>query len=363
MFFIFKYLLVFNLLCITSCFFFPKIYKPKTRLHVSDEKIYIEKNFKNVIRKEIYKNPEYDDLLSILFNLEKTFIDINKLLRCVSINNLEGTSNKINIQNEEQKKLDLISNRIFTNSLCASGKIDKFISEEEDNICSCSSIIDSKSINQKYYAVFDPLDGSSNIDNGLPTGSIFGIYKKNYDGDILQKGSNLVLAGYCLYSASTQLVITLGIENFLFMYDDKYNQFILTKKNIRIPNFGSIYSFNFGNMADWNLPVKKFINESLDSGNKFSSRYIGALVADTHNILFNGGIFGYPSTSKNPNGKLRLLYEAIPIAHIIENFGGMATNGTHRILNIKPDDIHQRTPLFFGSPNLISSLTNCFEII
>lgn len=322
--------------------------------------VYDKKNFKYIMRREIYKNPEYEDLFPILLSLEKSFKDINKLLRCVSINNLEGLSNKINIQNEEQKKLDIISNTIITNSLCATGKLDEFISEEEEKICSCSKII-SNDLGKKYYAVFDPLDGSSNIDFGLPTGSIFGIYKKNYNNDILQKGSNLVLAGYCLYSASTQLLISFNYENFLFMFDDKYNEFILIKKNIKIPDDGSIYSFNFGNTNEWNQNIQNFINDSLNESTKVNSRYMGALVADTHNIIFNGGLFGYPSTLKNRNGKLRLMYEAAPIAYIIENLGGLATNGTHRILDIKPNNIHQRTQLFLGSYKQVLKLKNYLE--
>ncbi len=347
---IFRYLLFFYFFCKIYCYSpFTKVSLiHNTKLFMNYNEAYNKKNFKYIIRRETYKNPQYDDILPILLNLENSFININKLLRCVSINDLEGINNKINIQNEEQKKLDLISNSIISNSLCVTGQIDQYISEEEEKICSCSNII-SDSFDKKYYAVFDPLDGSSNIDSGLPTGSIFGIYKKNYNNDVLQKGSNIVMAGYCLYSASTQLLLSLNNENYLFMFDDKYNEFILIKKNIRIPNNGSIYSFNFGNMNEWELNIQNFIKDSFNESSKITNRYMGALVADTHNIIFNGGLFGYPSTLKNKNGKLRLMYEAVPIAYIIENLGGMATNGTHRILDIKPNNIHQRTQLFLGS--------------
>ena len=357
---LFQYLYFFFIIPLKNCksnFFtihnFRSKYKSELSMRYNE---YNNINFKNIMRKEIYKNPEFDDLLPVLFNIEKACIDINKLLRCVSINNLEGLHNNINIHGEDQKKIDNISNRIMKNALCSTGKIDLIASEEEDKVCSCSKIMDNFYYTQNYFAVFDPLDGSSNIDSGLPTGTIFGIYKKKYFNNILQKGSQLVAAGYCLYSASTQLVISFNYQNFVFMFDDIHNEFILIKNNIKIPESGSVYSFNYANEEEWSSDIKNFIKDSKNNSKKISGRYIGALVADIHNIIHNGGIFGYPGTSKNPNGKLRLLYEAIPLAYIIENAGGMATNGTHRILDILPKHIHQRTPLFIGSPNEILTL-------
>ena len=328
----------------------------RTRLYMENS----DKYFKNIIRKEIYKNPEYEDLLPVLYGIENACSDINKLLRKVTINELDGSQqNKINIQNETQQKIDFISNRIMKTKLCSTGKIDYIISEEENNICNCSELLQNKDfiINEKYFAVFDPLDGSSNIDTGLPTGTIFGIFKKSFDNKILLKGSSLILAGYCLYSASTQLLISFEYGNFLFMYDDHLNQFILIKKDIKIPISGPLYSFNDANKYADN--IKDFLIE-LKKSDKKSARYMGALVADTHNILFNGGIFGYPPLINKPNGKLRLYYEAIPISFIIEKAGGIATNGTDRILDIEPTNIHQRTPLFFGSVKQMNILEKYF---
>lgn len=322
----------------------------KNRLLMYDN----DKSFRNIIRREIYKNPEYEELLPVLYNIETACADINRLLRKVSINELDKSNHQINAQDEVQQKLDFISNRIMKTQLCTTGQIDYIISEEENNICNCSEVLGNKNSlnNKKYFAVFDPLDGSSNINTGLPTGTIFGVFKKSYNNK-LPKGSSLIFAGYCLYSASTQLMLSFNYDNFLFMYDDTYNQFILTKKNIKIPKSGILYSFNDAN--EYNENIKNYLLELKKSGKK-SARYMGALVADTHNILFNGGIFGYPSILKKPNGKLRLYYEAIPIAFIIEKAGGMATNGTHNILDIEPTNIHQRTPLFFGSIKQINAL-------
>uniref|UniRef100_A0A7S4N4E6 Fructose-1,6-bisphosphatase, cytosolic n=1 Tax=Odontella aurita TaxID=265563 RepID=A0A7S4N4E6_9STRA len=219
-----------------------------------------------------------------------------------------------------------------------------------------------------YVAVFDPLDGSKNIDASLPVGTIFGIYKKEAFQDevtpetFLQRGSDsLVAAGYCLYSATTVLVLTLGSGVDGFTLDPDKSSFLHTHEDIRIPPSGPIYSFNEANFHDFSYPVRRYLNAlkegSSSVGKRSNARYVGALVADVHNVLINGGIYGYPSTRANANGKLRLLYESNPMAMIVEQAGGAASTGNAgRILDVKPTDIHQRVPTFLGS------VENVFEL-
>lgn len=328
---------------------------------INSLKIVPDKTFKQFIQKEAWENTEINDLYPVLYSIESACADINRLIRRVSINNLIGLQNKINIQGEEQKKLDLISNEIMKNAICCSGKVCCIVSEEDENICRCSEITGNIAFNGEYFVVFDPLDGSSNIDCGLPTGTIFGIYKKPKfkigitDNVFTQKGANLILAGYCLYSASTNLVLCYNNKINMFMYDDSLNQFILTDIDIKIPKKGKIISFNEANYNSWNENIKTYIS-NIKNKKGYTSRYMGALVADTHNILINGGIFGYPSSDSALDGKLRLVYEANPLSYIIETAGGKAINGSSRILNLPVNKIHQRTQLFYGSYDEVSLL-------
>lgn len=209
-----------------------------------------------------------------------------------------------------------------------------------------------------------------NIDSSLPVGSIFGIYK-NQPGSVidestfLQDGKALVAAGYCLFSATTVLVLTHGKGVNGFTLDPDSGKFLHTLKDIRIPRKGNIFSFNEANFRGFDEPVQKYLNilkEGTSKGDrKMTARYVGALVADVHNILINGGIYGYPSTRSNPNGKLRLLYECAPMAMIMEQAGGAASDGHKRILDIKPNEIHARTPLFIGSVENIFELDQFYE--
>lgn len=214
-------------------------------------------------------------------------------------------------------------------------------------------------------AVFDPIDGSKNIDASLPVGSIFGIYKAPAGQDIttrsfLQDGHSLVAAGYCLYSATTILVLTLGSGVDGFTLDPDVGKFLHTHPDLRIPSAGPIYSFNEANFNDFEEPVRRYLTAlkqgSSSVGVRSNARYVGALVADVHNILINGGIYGYPATRKAPQGKLRLLYECAPMAMILEQAGGAGSTGRGRILDVQPKEIHQRVPAFLGS------LENVFEI-
>ena len=328
------------------------------------------KTFKRFMQIELWRTPELEALYPVLCSIEVACRDINRLMRRISTDNLDGLHGNINVQGEDQKKLDVIANRIMKNALCCSGKISIVASEEDDKPCLCSAVTDNSAFSAgEFAAVFDPLDGSSNIDSGLPTGTIFGIYQNPKYGPkdplttTTQKGSELIVAGYCLYSAACHIVITLRTGLHIFTLDDVTGEFYLTRSNVRIPRSGPIYAFNDANAATWDPAVTYFLSD-LKSKNILSrkctknpsARYMGALVADVHNILLNGGIFGYPGSKKKPEGKLRLLYEANPIALMIEEAGGMASNGFGRVLDMSVKDVHQRTPLFVGSIEEVSEL-------
>jgi len=330
------------------------------------------KTFNRFMQIELWRTPELEALYPILCSIEVACRDINRLMRRISTDNLDGLHGNINVQGEDQKKLDVIANRIMKNALCCSGKISIVASEEDERPCLCSAVTDNSNSafsNGEFAAVFDPLDGSSNIDSGLPTGTIFGIYQNPKYGPrdplttTTQKGSELIVAGYCLYSAACHIVITLRTGLHIFTLDDVTGEFYLTRSNVRIPRSGPIYSFNDANAATWDPAVNYFLSDlktksirNKSCSKNPSARYMGALVADVHNILINGGIFGYPGSKIKPEGKLRLLYEANPIAMMIEEAGGMASNGFGRILDMPVKDVHQRTPLFVGSVDEVSEL-------
>jgi fructose-1,6-bisphosphatase I len=232
--------------------------------------------------------------------------------------------------------------------------------------------------------VFDPLDGSSNVDAGIPTGTIIGIYEhdescavdKNCVGEecteqeaqclanTLQPGTNLVAAAYCLYSSSTFLVLTLGSGTYGFTLDENIGEFVLSHPNIKIPETSSIMSFNEANTHMWDEPLQKVVSGwkkgSGKSGKKFSSRYIGSMVGDVHRTLLYGGVFGYPADTKNKNGKLRLLYEGAPMSFIMEQAGGLSSTGRTRVMEIVPEVVHQRVPIVMGSKNDIQEIIDAY---
>ena len=264
-----------------------------------------------------------------------------------------GESSSKNIFGEVQQKLDLFSHNTMISVLDHIGKLCGMASEESDNLIR----IPTKHPSGKYLAVFDPLDGSSNIDVNISIGTIFGIYRKLDDKtegcneeDFLQPGKELVSAGYIIYGSSTMFVYSTGCGVNGFTLDPGLGEFILSHPNIKIPECGSIYSVNEAYRNTWDSVIRNFISHIRKNKNRrYRSRYIGALVPDFHRNLLKGGIFMYPGDSVNPEGKLRLLYEANPMAFIVDQAGGKATNGKNDILDIKLNSIHQRTPLFIGS--------------
>jgi fructose-1,6-bisphosphatase I len=237
---------------------------------------------------------------------------------------------------------------------------------------------------EKYVAVFDPLDGSSNVDAGIPTGTIIGIYEHDEScaidpeciGDdcteqeaqclanTLQPGTNLVAAAYCLYSSSTFLALTLGNGVYIFTLDQTLGEFVLSKPQVRIPEDCKIYSMNEANLEKWDAPLQKVVKGwragTGKSGERFSSRYIGSMVGDVHRTLLYGGVFGYPGDTKNPNGKLRLLYEGAPMSFIMEQAGGLSTTGTERVMEITPEFVHQRVPVIMGSKNAVQEVIDAY---
>jgi fructose-1,6-bisphosphatase I len=237
---------------------------------------------------------------------------------------------------------------------------------------------------EKYVAVFDPLDGSSNVDAGIPTGTIIGIYEHSDNCEIdpecigdecteleaqclantLQPGTNLVAAAYCLYSSSTFLALTLGNGVYMFCLDETIGEFVLSNANVKIPDDCNIYSMNEANYDKWDAPLRNVVKGWREgtgkSGERFTSRYIGSMVGDVHRTLLYGGVFGYPGDTKNVNGKLRLLYEGAPMSFIMEQAGGISSTGKERVMEITPEYVHQRIPVVMGSKNAVQEVLDAY---
>lgn len=275
---------------------------------------------------------------------------------------LIGLAGETNVQGEEQKKLDVLSNEVFVNALISSGRTSLLVSEEVEEA------IFVQSPRGKYIVVFDPLDGSSNIDCGVSIGTIFGIYMVKNETEVsledaLQPGNKLVAAGYCMYGSSCTFVLSSGNGVNGFTLDPSLGEFILTNPNIKIPSKGKIYSVNEGNAKNWDEPTTKYVQNCKfpeDGSPPKSLRYIGSMVADIHRTLLYGGIFMYPADIKNPNGKLRLLYEVFPMSYLMEQAGGQAFTGKERALDLVPKDIHERSPVFLGSHDEIEQMKELY---
>ena len=295
----------------------------------------------------MFTNLMYEILVAAKF----VSLEVNKAGIGESIFGLTG---EINVHGEEVQKLDRYANETFIKTVGNSGSVCAITSEESEK----PVIIDPESAGN-YVFMMDPLDGSSNIDVNVSIGTIFSIYRKISPGkevkdeDLLQKGSAQVAAGYIVYGSSTMMVYSSGDGVHGFTLDPTLGEFFLSHPYIRIPNRGSTYSINEGNQEDWDENQQNLVNylKKKDSLTQrpYKLRYIGSLVSDFHRTLLKGGIFMYPGDKKNPNGKLRLAYEANPLAFIVGIAGGKASDGNSRILDIAPSDIHQQTPLYIGS--------------
>ncbi|WP_019623815.1 class 1 fructose-bisphosphatase [Thioalkalivibrio thiocyanoxidans] len=279
-----------------------------------------------------------------------------------------GSAGSENVQGETQKKLDIITNEVFIESLSHNGHAAGLASEEMDEICEMPA----GAPRGHYLVLFDPLDGSSNIDVNVSVGTIFSILKAP-EGvtdpkteDFLQPGTKQVAAGYCLYGPSTMMVMATGQGVKMFTLDKDFGEFLLTKDSVNIPEDTQEFAINMSNSRFWEAPIKRYIDECLAGkegprGKDFNMRWVASMVAEVHRILCRGGVFMYPMDTKmkakGTTGKLRLMYEANPMSFIVEQAGGAATTGRERIMDISPEGIHQRVPVVLGAKNEVERIT------
>ncbi|MDP5117172.1 MAG: class 1 fructose-bisphosphatase [Burkholderiaceae bacterium] len=281
-----------------------------------------------------------------------------------------GSASTENVQGEVQKKLDIIANEVLIEANEWGGHLAAMASEEMDSIYA----VPNRYPQGEYLLLFDPLDGSSNIDVNVSIGTIFSVLKKPeghvavQEADFLQAGSSQVAAGYCVYGPQTTLVMTVGDGVAMFTLDREQGSFVLTQEHVQIPADTKEFAINMSNMRHWDEPVKHYIDECLAGksgprGKDFNMRWVASMVADVHRILTRGGVFMYPWDKREPDkpGKLRLMYEANPMSWLVEQAGGAATNGEQRILDIQPTQLHQRVSVFLGSKNEVDHVTELHQ--
>lgn len=291
---------------------------------------------------------------------------ISANVRRAGILDVLGDAGASNICGEQQQKLDVLANRTIELCLGYRGNVGVIASEELDQ----PTVVAKSGTAGRYVVVFDPLDGSSNIDVNVSVGTIFSILQRDPNGfedddaasAVLQEGVKQLAAGYIVYGSSTVLVYTTGEGVHMFTLDPSVGAFVLSEEHVKMPQKGKIYSVNEGNYNSFPRGVQEYLRWcKTEEAGPFSARYIGSLVADFHRTLLKGGIFLYPPTAKAPNGKLRLLYEANPMAFIAEEAGGMAVDGKVRVLEKQPKSLHERTPLFIGSKGDIERLCDYLD--
>ena len=281
-----------------------------------------------------------------------------------ALGDVMGSADSANVQGEIQKKLDIIANEVLIEANEWGGHLAAMASEEMEGI----HVVPNRYPQGEYLLLFDPLDGSSNIDVNVSIGTIFSVLKKP-DGagvseqDFLQAGTRQVAAGYCVYGPQTTLVLTVGDGVAVFTLDREQGSFVLTQEHLRIPEDTKEFAINMSNLRHWDAPVTRYIEECLAGqtgprGKDFNMRWVASMVADVHRILTRGGVFMYPWDKREPGkpGKLRLMYEANPMSWLIEQAGGAATNGTHRIVEITPTQLHERVSVFLGSKNEVDRI-------
>ncbi|MBS1488514.1 MAG: class 1 fructose-bisphosphatase [Bacteroidetes bacterium] len=281
---------------------------------------------------------------------------VNREINKAGLIDIMGAMGSVNTGGEQQQKLDVLANIRFTRALTKGGEACALISEETESYVDLNN-------HGKYVIAIDPLDGSSNIDVNVSIGTIFSIYRRKSpvgqpitDQDILQRGEEQVAAGYILYGSSTMLVYTTGHGVNGFTYEPSLGEYFLSHPDMMIPTDGKMYSINEGLSDSFSESVKNYLKYCKE--NKYTARYIGSLIADFHRNLLKGGIYIYPATAKDTHGKLRLMYECNALAFIVEQAGGLATDGKERILTRKPESLHQRTPFFVGSKNMVEKAMN-----
>lgn len=304
------------------------------------------------------------ELSSLLAHIGTAAKIVNKKINKAGLADITGRSGIVNIQGEDQQKLDFFADRVFTDALRSSGECCGIATEENQNEIIFTEKLARKG---KYIVCMDPLDGSSNIDYNVSVGSIFSIYRRITprgnpvnNEDFLQKGSGQVAALYVIYGSSTMLVYSTGNGVNGFTLDPSIGEFCLSHPEIKTPDDGRIYSVNEGNYVYFPSGIKKYIKYCQEkdevTGRPYTSRYIGSLVSDIHRNLLMGGVFLYPQNENLPEGKLRLVYECNPIAFITEQAGGAASDGKTRILDKTPGTLHQRSPFYAGSKNMVGKI-------
>lgn len=307
-------------------------------------------------------SPEAQDLSAIMNRLGLAAkLIARRLSRAGLTEGALGFTGDVNIQGESVKKMDTYSNEVFISVFEQSGLVSRLISEEMENpypIDSCPT--------GRYTLLYDPIDGSSNVDINLNVGSIFSIRPQegaDSNGsadDLLQDGHKQLAAGYVLYGPSTILVYSMGRGVHTFTLDPSLGEFILSTENVRLPDHGPVYSVNEGNFWQWDEAIRDYVRY-VHRHEGYSARYSGALVSDFHRILLQGGVFLYPGTLKKPEGKIRLLYESVPLAFLAEQAGGRASTGTQELMGVVPDKLHARTPVVIGSKDNVAMVESFIQ--
>ncbi|MDP2264347.1 MAG: class 1 fructose-bisphosphatase [Hydrogenophaga sp.] len=310
------------------------------------------------------------DLRLLLEVVARACKSISQAVNKGDLGGVLGAATTENVQGEMQKQLDIIANEVLIEANEWGGHLAAMASEEMDSIY----VVPNRFPQGEYLLMFDPLDGSSNIDVNVSIGTIFSVLKKGNEDpttiepvnehDFLQPGIQQVAAGYCVYGPQTTLVLTVGDGVAMFTLDREQGSFVLTKENVQIPPDTKEFAINMSNMRHWDAPVKRYVDECLAGkegprGKDFNMRWVASMVADVHRILTRGGVFLYPWDKREPDkpGKLRLMYEANPMAWLVEQAGGAATNARQRILDIQPTKLHERVSVVLGSKNEVERIT------
>ena len=306
-------------------------------------------------------NPALSDVITTVTDVGKT---ISQLLRKGALADILGEAGNQNVQGEDQKKLDVLANDLLLDALAKNTHCAGVASEELDDATPANA-------DGSLLVLFDPLDGSSNIDINMAVGTIFSVLPYQRQGqisensDFLQAGNQQLAAGYLLYGTSTVLALTIADHVVMFSLDPDTNDYVLIQENVQIDADTSEYAINASNYRYWRVPMQQYIDELIAGetgvrGRDFNTRWVAAMVGDVHRILCRGGLFTYPFDTKYANkaGKLRLMYEANPMSLLIERAGGAATDAVNRILDIEPTDIHQRVPVVLGSKNEVDYVKN-----
>lgn len=304
------------------------------------------------------------DLSRLLADIGIAAKIVNHKVNKAGLQDILGAVDSTNVQGETQQKLDVFADNALLNAVKWGGQVCGAASEENEKYLAFDSEVCRKS---KYVILFDPLDGSSNIDVNVSIGTIFSVFRRKSSigdlanlNDFLQKGSEQVAAGYVIYGSSTMLVYTTGHGVNGFTLEPSIGEFCLSHEQMQIPDIGAIYSINEGNLLSCSKGVQEYIQwcKQTDKATNrpYSARYIGSLVADVHRNMIKGGVYIYPGTIKNPKGKLRLQYECNPLAFIVEQAGGKASDGVRRIMDLQPKDLHERVPLIIGSKSMVEML-------